>query len=255
MRLVAVLAGIAGLMLASASAMAQVTQTTSAPPAQNPPRLAAATAPHLDITPYGGGFVSQDYDDTNEGIQIEQSLTQGLGLLGRATGYQLYLRENAVSPLQASSNQTEARLNFGRFEGGVDISPVEGTNLYLLGGHDAGDSDAFVVEGDLSSWMLQSSAHPINLFLAPIYDTENKITSSEIDFRVVAGRSPDWTVVVGAGGAVYGGGFIRGADGQGGAILGLYNNFWKMGGDLQTGYGTPGAYGELTIYKTFSLWE
>ena len=152
MRLVAVLAGIAGLMLASASAMGQVTQTTSSPPAQNPPRLAAATSPHLDITPFGGGFVSEDYDDTDEGIQIEQSLTQGLGLIGRATGYQLYLRENTVSPLQASSNQTEARLNFGRFEGGIDISPLEGTNLYLLGGHDVGDSDAFVIEGDLSSW-------------------------------------------------------------------------------------------------------
>ena len=61
--------------------------------------------------------------------------------------------------------------------------------------------------------------------------------------------------MVGAGGSVYSGGFIHGADGQGGAILGLYNNFWKMGGDLQAGYGTPGAYGELTIYKTISLWE
>jgi hypothetical protein len=255
MRLVAVFAGIAGLMFASAGAMAQVTQTTSAPPSQNPPRLAAATSPHLDITLFGGGFVSQDYDDTDEGIQIEQSLTQGLGLVGRATGYQLYLTQNSVSPLQASSNQTEARLNFGRFEGGIDISPAEGTNLYLLGGHDVGDSDAFVVEGDLSTWQLQSTNHPINLFIAPLYDTQNKVTSSEIDLRMVATRSPDWTVVVGAGGAVYGGGFIHGADGQGGPILGLYNNLWKLGADLQAGYGTPGAYGELTIYKTFSIWE
>jgi len=250
----AVLTGIAGLLFASAGAMAQVAQSTSAPPSQTP-RLVAATPPHFDITPFGGGFVSQDYDDTNEGVQIEQSLSQGLGLVGRATGYQLYLRKNAVSPLQVSSNEVEARLNFGRFEGGVDISPLEGTNLYLLGGHDVGDSDAFVVEGDLSSWMLESSAHPINLFIAPVYDTENKVTSGEFDLRVVAARTPDWTFIAGAGGSAYGGGFIHGADGQGGAILGLYNTYWKFGGDLQAGYGTPGGYGEFTIYKAFSLWE
>ncbi len=255
MRIVAGLAGIAGLMLAAASAMAQAAPSTSTPPAQNPPRLAAATSPHLDITPFGGGFVSQDYDDTNEGIQIEQSLTQGLGLIGRATGYQLYIRENAVSPLQVSSSQVQARLNFGRLEAGIDISPYEGTNLYLLGGHDVGDSDAFVVEGDLSSWMFQSSAHPVNLFVAPVYDTENEVTSGEIDLRVIAARTPEWTFMAGAGGAVYGGGFIRGVDGQGGPIVGLYNNYWKFGCDLQAGYGSPGGYGELTIYKTFSLWE
>jgi hypothetical protein len=256
MRAAAALGGIAALVCVAATAVAQVTPPASAPSTQTPlQRLFAPATPRLDLSVFGGGFASQDYYDTDEGIQIEQGLTQGLGLVARATGYQLFLETNAVSPLQSSSSQTEARLNFGRFEAGLDISPFEGTNLYLLGGHDIGDSDAFVVEGDLSTWLFQSSAHPVNLFVTPTYDTENKITSSEIDLRVVATRTPDWTILAGAGGAVYGGGFIHGVDGQGGPILGVYNSNWRFGADVQAGYGSPGAYGELTLYKTFSLWE
>ncbi len=256
MRPAVIVWAVVGLISASRLALAQVAPP---PPAATSPiglgRLFAPTAPHLDITPFGGGFASEDYFVSDEGVQIEQSLSEGLGLVGRATGEQLYLQVNAVSPLQPSATRPTARLNLGRFEGGFDVSPLEGTNVYMLGGHDIGDSDAFVAEGAISSWLLQSSAHPFNVFIDTAYDTQNKVTSSEVNLRAIVSRNADWTLMAGAGGAIYGGGFVHGVNGQGGPIIAVYNSSWKFGADLQGGYGTPGGYGELTLYKTFSLWE
>jgi len=215
-------------------------------------RLTNPAAPHLDATIFGGGLASEDYYLTDEGIQLEQSITEGIGIVGRATGYQLWIEKNATSPLEPS-NKTVNRLNFGRFQGGVDISPISGLNIVLLGGHDVGDSDAWTIEGDISMWFLLSSAHPINVFVAPVHNFQNDVTSSEIDFRVVAMQTPDWILLLGAGGQVFGGGFISGIEGEGGPIIGIYNRMYQMGADLQFGGGTPGAYGELNLYKTLSF--
>ena len=84
--------------------------------------------PHLDATLFGGGLASQDYYLTDEGIQLEQSITEGIGIVGRATGYQLWIEKNSTSPL-APSNHTANRLNFGRFQGGFDLSPVRRLQL------------------------------------------------------------------------------------------------------------------------------
>jgi len=86
-------------------------------------RLTSPASPHLDATLFGGGLASEDYFLTDEGIQLEQSVTEGIGIVGRATGYQLWIEKNASSPLEPS-NRTVNRLNFGRFQAGVDISPV-----------------------------------------------------------------------------------------------------------------------------------
>jgi hypothetical protein len=215
-------------------------------------RLTTPAQPHLDVTLFGGGLASQDYYLTDEGIQLEQSITEGLGIVGRATGYQLWIEKNSTSPL-APSNQTANRLNFGRFQAGFDLSPLEGFSFVFLGGHDVGDSDAWTVESDISMWFMLNSPHPFNVFIAPIHNFQNDVTSSEIDLRVVAMQTPDWILLLGAGGSVYGGGFISGLDGQGGPIVGIYNRIYQLGADLQFGYGSPGVYGELTIYKTFSV--
>ena len=215
-------------------------------------RLTTLAAPHLDATIFGGGLASQDYYLTDEGIQLEQSITEGIGIVGRATGYQLWIEKNATSPL-APSNRTVNRLNFGRFEAGVDISPWQGLNFVMLGGHDVGDSDAWIIESDISMWFLIANPHPINVFIAPVQDFQNDVTSSEIDFRVVATQTPEWILLLGAGGQVYGGGFISGLAGEGGPIVGIYNRLYQIGADLQFGYGSPGVYGELNLYKTFSF--
>jgi len=215
-------------------------------------RLTTPASPHLDATIFGGGLASEDYYLTDEGIQLEQSLTEGIGIVGRATGYQLWIEKNATSPLEPS-NKTVNRLNFGRFQGGIDLSPISGFNFVLLGGHDVGDSDAWTIESDISAWFLLSSQHPINIFVAPVHNFQNDVTSSEIDFRVVATQTPDWILLLGAGGQIFGGGFISGIEGEGGPIVGVYNRLYQLGADLQFGGGTPGAYGELNIYKTLSF--
>ena len=215
-------------------------------------RLTNPASPHLDATIFGGGLASQDYYLTDEGIQLEQSITEGIGIVGRATGYQLWIEKNATSPLEPS-NKTVNRLNFGRFQGGIDLSPISGFNFVLLGGHDVGDSDAWTIESDISAWFLLSSPHPLNVFVAPVHNFQNDVTSSEIDFRVVAMQTPDWILLLGAGGQVFGGGFISGLEGEGGPIIGVYNRMYQLGADLQFGGGSPGAYGELNIYKTLSF--
>ncbi len=215
-------------------------------------RLTTPAQPHLDVTLFGGGLVSEDYYLTDEGIQLEQSITEGIGLVGRATGYQLWIEKDSTSPL-APSNQTVNRLNFGRFQGGFDLSPAPGFNFVFLGGHDVGDSDAWTVESDISMWFLLGDPHPINVFIAPVHNFQNDVTSSEIDFRVVAMQTPDWILLLGAGGQVFGGGFIDGIAGEGGPIVGIYNRVYQMGADLQFGYGSPGVYGQLSLYKTFSI--
>ena len=152
-------------------------------------RLTTPAQPHLDVTFFGGGLASEDYYLTDEGIQLEQSITEGIGIVGRATGYQLWIEKNSTSPL-APSNKVANRLNFGRFEGGFDLSPATGFNFVLLGGHDVGDSDAWVIESDISMWFFLADPHPLNIFIAPVHDFQNDVTSSEIDFRVVATADP-----------------------------------------------------------------
>ncbi|MGH7932989.1 MAG: hypothetical protein ACREQN_07445, partial [Candidatus Binataceae bacterium] len=42
----------------------------------------------LSLTLFGGGFLSDEYGVTQQGFQLEQSVTRYVALVGRVTGYQ-----------------------------------------------------------------------------------------------------------------------------------------------------------------------
>jgi len=209
---------------------------------------------HLDLTLFGGGFASDQYGTTQEGFQLEQSVTQSIGVVGRFTGYQLFVKSAFGNPI-APANANHSRYDFGRLQGGVSLTPFDGTNLYILGGGDVGDSNAATVEGDLTSWFFLQRRHPLNLAISSIYDTQNQIDSSEIDLRSVIYSNEKMMLMAGAGGAIYAGGFVHGLEGQGGGIFGIFFPSWKLGFDAQAGYGSARQYGQVSIVKQFRFTE
>jgi hypothetical protein len=205
---------------------------------------------HLYLTTFASGYISDQFGATSEGFQLEQTLTPAVGLVGRAVGYQLFVGNGFGNPLVLSGPH-EARLNFGRFEGGIDLKPFPATNLVLLGGGDVGDSDAAIFEGDFSSWQLRDTPHPVNLAISTLYNTENEVSSNEIDLKAVVLNGESYLITGGAGGAIYAGGFVRGVEGQGGLDVGVYFPKWNLGFTTQAGYGSAKQYGLLTVYKQF----
>ena len=208
----------------------------------------------LQLTGFGGGFVSDKYGVLQEGVQLEQSVTPYIGFFGRATGYQLWIGNGFESPLAPGSGSFP-RLNFGRFQGGVDFSLCPGTHLYVSGGHDVADSDAYVIEGDFSSWAWLHSKHPINTSFSSIYDWQNGVESSEIDLQAILLSSEKYMILGGVGGAMYFGGFLSNAQGQGGPDLGFYYRPWQLGVSAQAGYGNAHQYGQISMYKQLSWFE
>jgi hypothetical protein len=208
----------------------------------------------LNLTLFGGGYISDQYGTSQEGFQLEQTMISSVDLVGRAIGYQLYIGNPFGNPL-AQNGRHESRLNFGRFEGGIDIQPFEGTSVYLLGGGDVGDSYAGVFEADLSSWLLLRSRHPLNLTTSTVYGSENHVTINEIDLRPMLLSNERYLVMAGAGGAIYAGGFVRGLEGQGGPDLGIYFPHLRAGINLQAGYGSARQFGQLSIFKQFEWFE
>lgn len=201
-----------------------------------------------------GGYGSDKYGTIQEGFQLEQSVTKYVGVFGRLTGYQLWIGQGFDSPLQPGSGHS-ARLNFGRAQGGIDFSAYPGTHFYISGGKDFGDSDASVIEGDLSSWLLLHSRHPVNFSFSSIHNFENGVTSTELDLQAILLTTEKYIVMAGAGGAFYKGGFVDGTDGQGGPDLGFYYRPWELGLSAQAGYGSAHQYGQLTMYKQLNFPE
>ena len=175
----------------------------------------------LQATIFGGGFVSDKYGVVQEGAQVEQSITPYVGAFARATGYQLWIGNGFQSPLNPNGG-AHARLNFGRFQGGVDFTIAQGVHLYISGGRDAGDSHANIIEGDFSGWLWLHSKHPVNLSFSSIHDYENGVTSTEIDLQAILISTEKYMVLGGIGGAMYFGGFLTNAQGRGGRDMGLY---------------------------------
>jgi hypothetical protein len=209
------------------------------------------TPDRLYLTMFASGYISDQFGVSQQGFQLEQNVTPALGLVGRASGYQLFVGNGFGNPLVLSGGTHESRLNFGRFQGGFDLKPLPSTNLVLLGGGDVGDSDAAVFEADFSSWLLRETAHPVNVAVSTVYNTRNEVSSNEIDLRAVLLNGGNYLITAGAGGAVYAGGFARGAEGEGGPDFGVYLPDWNVGLTTQAGYGTSKQYGVLTIYKQF----
>ncbi len=216
-----------------------------------------ATPGRFSLTLFGGGFGSDQYGTTQEGVQAEQSVTRYLGIVARATGYQLYMGHGFASPLEPNPGTSSggARYNFGRFQGGFDFAVTPTTHLFMFGGDDAGNSHNANIEGDISSWLLVHSAHPLNFLVSSVYSWQNDISSSSIDLRAVVLSTEDYLLMAGAGGVIYGSGFVSGVAGQGGPDLGVYYRPWQIGADVQAGYGTPHGYGQLTLYKQFNWTE
>src|SRR5438128_9209531 len=190
----------------------------------------------LDLVLYGGGFGSPKYGSIQEGVQLEQTVTPYFGLVGRVTGYQLWIGDDFDNPL-APGKGHKGRLNFARLTGGGEIALYPGTRLFVLGGGDVGDSHAAIIEGDLSSWVLTHSRHPLNFSFSADHNYQNHVTSAEIDLRVVAWSTEEYLFTAGGGGAIYQGGLISSAAGQGGPDLGIYLRRWGLGVDVQAGYG------------------
>jgi hypothetical protein len=205
-------------------------------------------------TLFGGGFVSDKYGVLQEGVQAEQSVTPYIGIFGRATGYQLWIGNGFESPLAPGSGAFP-RLNFGRFQGGTDLTLYPGTHLYLSAGHDVADSDATVLEGDFSSWLFLHSRHPVNGSFSTMYDWQNGVESSEIDLQAILLSTEKYMILGGIGGAMYFGGFLTNAQGQGGPDLGFYYRPWQMGVSAQAGYGNAHQYGQISMYKTLNWFE
>ncbi len=208
----------------------------------------------LQATAFAGGFVSDKYGVLQEGTQVEQSVTPYIGVFGRATGYQMWIGGGFESPLAPGSGSFP-RLNFGRFQGGLDFTLFPGTHLYVSGGHDVADSDASVVEGDFSSWIFLHSQHPLNGSFSSVHDFQNGVTSTEMDLQAILLSTEHYMIIAGVGGAMYNGGFLAYAQGQGGPDLGFYYRPWQLGVSAQAGYGNAHQYGEISVYKQLSWFE
>lgn len=277
-------ARIARLIAGAALALAIVStgRTANAQIASLFPNFLTLERPgQLQATLFGGGFASDHYGTTQEGFQLEQSITPYVGVFGRATAYQLYVKGNQLNPFVPTKGNNP-QYYFGRFQGGLDFTLYPGTDFFLSGGNDAGDADGSLIEGDFSSWLMPHSRHPLNFSFSSIHMFQNGVTSSEIDFQWILKSTANWIFLGGAGGAIYAGGsspsggvvvchtsrqfqrvctiqpggeISRPIDGQGGPDLGLFYRPWRIGLSTQFGYGVAHNYGQLSIYKQLGWTE
>ncbi len=244
------------VLLSPAVSHAQQAQNVAAPVRPAYSDFFELAQPRFDVVAFAGAYRSDQYATIQEGFQFEQTVTPYIGLVARATGYQLFEGAGFQNPLSPSDSAHQARLNFGRFQGGLDLSPYPGTYIYLLGGKDVADSHAYDLEADFSSWLFSYSPHPVNFSFETGYDGQNNVTSSAIDLRMVLFSRGSYMVFAGGGGAIWNGGFIEGGlAGEGGPDVGAYLTKLKIGLDVQAGYGTSGGYVQVTCFKLFSFNE
>jgi hypothetical protein len=208
----------------------------------------------LGVIGFGGGYISDKYGTLQEGFQFEQSITPYIGAVGRITGYQLWEGEGFDNPLNPGTGHS-ARLNFVRFQGGVDLNLYPGTHLFLLGGRDAADSHASTIEGDFSTWLFLHSMHPINFSFSSNHNYQNSVTSTSMDLQAILLSTEKWILLAGGGGAFYAGGFVPDLEGQGGPDLGVFYRPWNIGVSAQAGYGAAHQYGQLSVYKQLTIFE
>jgi hypothetical protein len=166
----------------------------------------------------------------------------------------LWEGEGFDNPLNPGTGHS-ARLNFVRFQGGVDLNLYPGTHLFLLGGRDAADSHASTIEGDFSTWLFLHSMHPINFSFSSNHNYQNSVTSTSMDLQAILLSTEKWILLAGGGGAFYAGGFVPDLEGQGGPDLGVFYRPWNIGVSAQAGYGAAHQYGQLSVYKQLTIFE
>lgn len=206
----------------------------------------------LNLRLFGSGYGAEKYGTTHEGFELDQTLTQALSVVGRASAYQIYQGTGFDSPLTPSRHSSTR--NFGRFEGGLSLTPFPDAIFTMLGGEDVGDSDAPMFENDFSSWFAMRTLHPVNFSYSAGHYYNNDVTNGLIDLRTVVLSTGRMILLMGAGGAIWGGGSVGQAKGQGGPDLGIFLREWRMSIDVQAGYGSSHTYGTVGLSRSVS-WD
>jgi hypothetical protein len=207
---------------------------------------------HFTLRLFAVGYGAEKYGTTNAGLEIDQTLTRAVNVIGRAIAYQVYQGSGFDSPLTPGRHSSPR--NFGSFEGGASFSPFRATTFTLLGGEDVGDSDAPVFENDFSSWLWLQSRHPINLSYSTSHYFQNGVTNGLLDARTVAFSTGRLLLLLGVGGAIWGGGSVGQAKGQGGPDVGFFLREWRVSIDVQAGYGSSRTYGLVSFARSFG-WD
>jgi len=212
----------------------------------------AANPQHFSLTTFASGIAAASkYTATHEGSELEQTLTPYIGLVGRISGYQVYQGDGWDTPL--SGHESRPR-NFGVMLAGLDLQPIQGTSLKLLGGSDVGDSDRARIEGDFSSWLWLHSRHPINFSFTGDHFYNNGLSSGAVDIRTILSSSREATWLIGGGGQMWDGGDTPHLMKEFGPDLGVVLRQWKTSVDIQAGYGNEGVYGTIAVSRHFG-WD
>jgi hypothetical protein len=209
---------------------------------------------HLSLTLFSTGYASDTYQKTDEGFEVEQSITRYVGLVGRLSAYQVYHGDGYDTPFIVSPRAGVR--NFGVFEGGIDLIPIQGTSLVVFGGEDVGNSHGPVVDGRFSSWILFHSLHPIDLSFDAAHYYHNGLSGGRVDLQTITLSTDQLALLVGVGGAIWGGGPEKSnLHGQTGPDIGAFVRRLHTRIDLQIGYGgDQHTYGLLSISRTFG-WD
>jgi hypothetical protein len=212
----------------------------------------AANPQRFSLTAFASGIAAESkYTATHEGFELEQTLTPYVGLVGRISGYQIYQGEGWDTPLTGHASRPR---NFGVLMAGIDLLPLQGTSLKLLGGSDVGDSDRARIEGDFSSWLWLHSRHPINFSFTGDHFYNNGLSSGTVDIRTIVSSSRDATWLVGVGGQMWDGSDETHLKKEFGPDFGILLRQWKTNLDIQGGYGNLGGYGTVAISHHFG-WD
>ncbi len=238
-----------GLLLVVALILGRASRTAAQDLTQ---LLEPADPSRLSLRLFSSGYGADKYGTTHEGFEIDQTLTGALSVVGRVSAYQIYQGTGFDSPLTPSRHSSTR--NFGRLEGGLSLTPFPNTTFTMLSGEDVGDSDAPVFENDFSSWFAMQTLHPVNFSYSTSHYYNNDVTNGLIDLRTVVLSTGKIILLMGAGGAIWGGGPVGQAKGQGGPDLGIFFREWRMSIDLQAGYGSSHTYGTVGVSRTIG-WD
>jgi hypothetical protein len=203
----------------------------------------------LSLRLFAVGYGAEKYGTTHAGFEIDQTITRSISIIGRAVAYQVYQGTGFDSPLAPAQHSSPR--NFGLFEGGASFSPIQGTTFTLLGGDNVGDADAPVFENDFSTWLWLQSRNPINLSYSTSHYFQNGVTNGLLDARIAVCSTGRLLLLLGAGGAIWGGGSVGQAKGQGGPDIGVFLREWRVSIDLQAGYGSSRTYGIVSFSRSF----
>ena len=191
---------------------------------------------HMSLTLFASGYASHAYQKTDEGFELEQSVTRYVGLIGRFSAYQVYYGDGFDTPFIASPGAGVR--NYGVLSGGINLIPSLGTSLVVFGGESLGSSWGPVVDGRCSTWILFHSLHPISLSFDGAHYYHNGLSGGRMDLQAVTFSTEQLALLVGVGGAIWGGGpETSNLHGQAGPDIGMFIRRLHLRVDLQVGYG------------------